>query len=147
MSTEWGSDWTLGRRVWIERSDHTILGPGRLELLRAIDRWRSISAAARQMGMSYRRAWLLVQAVNEAAGEPLVEAAVGGSHGGGAQLTPQGRAAVRVFRNLERQIVQTAASLLPQLIETPVAQSVHVAAAASLEEVSGRLLAEYSLQR
>ena len=65
----WGSDWTVGFRVWVERAGRAILGKGRLELLEAIDRWHSISAAARQIGMSYRRAWLLVQSVNEAAGE------------------------------------------------------------------------------
>ena len=64
----WGGDWEVGLRAWVERDGHVILGKGRLELLEAIDRWHSISAAARQIGMSYRHAWLLVQGVNEAAG-------------------------------------------------------------------------------
>src|SRR5438552_976281 len=112
-NTGWSSNWTVGVRIWVERAGHAILGKGRLELLEGIDRWRSISAAARQMGMSYRRAWLLVQSVNEAAGEPLVEAVTGGSQGGGAVLTPRGQLAITVFRNLQRQVHQTAASLLP----------------------------------
>ena len=64
------SDWTVGLRVWVERAGQAILGKGRLELLESIERWQSISEAARQMRMSYRHAWLLVQSVNEAAGEP-----------------------------------------------------------------------------
>ena len=72
-----------------------VLGPGRVELLEHIDRQRSISAAAKQMNMSYRRAWELVRDMNDAAGVPLVEAKTGGSEGGGARLTPHGRAAVR----------------------------------------------------
>jgi molybdate transport system substrate-binding protein len=143
----WGGDWSVGLRVWVERGGRPILGKGRLELLEGIDRWHSISAAARQMGMSYRRAWLLVQDVNEAAGEPLVVATTGGSHGGGAQLTPQGRLAVAVFRELQRQLRQTAAVLLPQLVQSPGAEAVHVAAASTLEEVLGELLADYALRQ
>jgi molybdate transport system substrate-binding protein len=99
------------------------------------------------MGMSYRRAWLLVQDINQAAGEPLVDAAVGGSRGGGAQLTPRGRTAIRVFRDLQRQVLQKAAALLPQLIDAPATDRVHVLAAVSLEEVLERLLTDYALRQ
>src|SRR6476659_4387197 len=112
----WKSDWTVGLRVWAERAGRTILGKGRLELLEGIDRWHSISEAARQMGMSYRRAWLLVQSVNEAAGAALVEAATGGSHGGGARLTPLGRQALDVFRELQDELHGTAAAVLQRLV-------------------------------
>ncbi len=144
----WERDWTLGLRIWVERAGRAILGKGRLELLEGIDRWNSISAAARQMGMSYRRAWLLVQSVNEAAGEPLVEAAVGGSHGGGARLTPKGRLAVAVFRELQGQLQATAAAVLARLVRPAAgAPTVHVAAAVSLEEALGQLLTDYALQQ
>jgi molybdate transport system substrate-binding protein len=143
----WSSDWTVGLRVWVESGGHAILGKGRLELLEGIDRWRSISGAARQMGMSYRRAWLLVQSINAAAGEPLVEAAIGGTHGGGARLTPRGRLAVTVFRDLQRQLHQTAAILLSRLVPSTAPASLHMAAAVSLEEVLGQLLADYALQQ
>ncbi|MDX1375660.1 MAG: LysR family transcriptional regulator, partial [Burkholderiales bacterium] len=63
------------------------VGPGRANLLEAIGRTGSISAAARELGMSYRRAWLLVDAVNRAFRRPLVERAAGGRGGGGARLT------------------------------------------------------------
>src|SRR5260221_7504843 len=102
----WNNDWTVGLRIWVERAGRAILGKGRLELLEGIDRFHSISEAARQMGMSYRQAWLLVQSINEAAGEPLITAVTGGSHGGGARLTPQGRAASAVFRELQDNVHQ-----------------------------------------
>jgi molybdate transport system substrate-binding protein len=143
----WSSDWSVGVRLWVERGRKAILGKGRLELLEGIDRWQSISAAARQMGMSYRRAWLLVQAINEAAGEPLVEASVGGTRGGGAKLTSRGRAAVSVFRDLQRHVIESAASFLPQLLEIPTTDALHLAAAVSLEEVIGQLLADYAMQQ
>src|SRR5207302_7229912 len=75
----WSSDWSVGIRIWVERAGQAILGKGRLELLEGIDHWRSISAAARQMGMSYRRAWLLVQRDRES----VVEGRGVGWRGGG----------------------------------------------------------------
>jgi molybdenum ABC transporter molybdate-binding protein len=143
----WGGDWAVGLRAWIERDGHVILGKGRLDLLEAIERSHSISAAARQIGMSYRRAWLLVQSVNRAAGEPLVEAVTGGLRGGGARLTPRGRAATAVFRELQDHLRQSAAGLLPQLVTASEPATLHVAAAVSLQEVLGQLLADYALRQ
>jgi molybdenum ABC transporter molybdate-binding protein len=143
----WGDDWAVGLRIWVERAGRAVLGKGRLELLEGIDRWQSISAAARHMGMSYRRAWRLVQSVNEAAGAPLVEATTGGTHGGGARLTPLGRQAVAVFREVQEQLRQTAAGLLARLVQADDAPAVHVAAAVSLEDVLGQLLADHALRQ
>jgi molybdenum-dependent DNA-binding transcriptional regulator ModE len=70
----WADDWHVDIRVWLERTGTAVLGEGRLELLEWIDRCHSISEAARQLGISYRHAWVTVQAVNQAAGEPLVSA-------------------------------------------------------------------------
>jgi molybdenum ABC transporter molybdate-binding protein len=145
--SSWGSDWAVGIRVWVERAGRAILGKGRLELLEGIEHCHSISAAARQMGMSYRRAWLLVQSINEAAGEPLVEAATGGAHGGGARLTSLGRQAVTVFRDLQERLLRSAASTLAGLVQEPGAAAVHVVAAVSLEEVVGQLLTDYALRQ
>ena len=142
----WMADWSVGLRVWVERAGEAVLGQGRLELLEGIDRCHSISAAARQMGVSYRHAWMLVQEVNQAAGEPLVVSATGGRQGGGARLTPRGRMAVAVFRALQEQLRRTAASLLPRLVPNPAA-CVHVAAAVSLEEVLEQLLTDYALRQ
>jgi molybdenum ABC transporter molybdate-binding protein len=131
----------------VERAGRAILGKGRLELLEGIESCQSISAAARQMKMSYRRAWLLVQSINEAAGEPMVEAATGGVHGGGAHLTAMGREAVAIFRELQNRLYQSAASSLGGLVQGAGATAIHVAAAVSLEEVLGQLITDYALRQ
>ena len=77
------------------------VGPGKIKLLELIDALGSISAAGRRMGMSYRRAWLLVDALNRCFREPLVASHAGGAHGGGAALTPAGCAVVRHYRAVE----------------------------------------------
>lgn len=143
----WGSDWHVGVRVWVERHGQTVLGEGRLELLEWIERCHSISEAARQLGISYRHAWVTVQAVNDAAGKPLVTAATGGRHGGGARLTPSGLQAVALFRQLQDQVQHAAVALLPRLVARPETRTMHVAAAVSLEEVLGQLLADYGLRQ
>ena len=93
-------DWNLKLRAWIEKDDRKVLGPGRFELLGHIAVHRSISAAAKQMGMSYRRAWELVKDMNDAAGTALVEVSTGGTGGGGAVLTSEGLKAMRVYRRI-----------------------------------------------
>lgn len=77
------------------------LGPGKIDLLEAIGRTGSISAAGRELGMSYRRAWVLVDAVNKMFTQPVVTTAAGGAQGGGAQLTTFGRALVTAYRRIE----------------------------------------------
>jgi molybdenum ABC transporter molybdate-binding protein len=141
----WGDGWAVGLRVWVERAGRAVIGCGRMELLEGIDRWHSISAAARQMGLSYRRAWGLVQTINAAAGEPLVTAAPGGTRGGGAELTPAGRRAVAVFRDLHGHLERAAAAELARLVRPAGAPTLHVAAAVSLEEALGQLLTDYAL--
>lgn len=77
------------------------IGPGKADLLEAIERRGSISAAARDMGMSYKRAWDLVDTMNHAFREPLVVTATGGSHGGGAQISAFGFDVLRRYRDME----------------------------------------------
>ena len=77
------------------------IGPGKAELIERIGATGSISAAARTMGMSYRRAWQLVEALNRDFREPVVITAVGGTRGGGARVTPFGRRVVAAFRAME----------------------------------------------
>jgi len=91
-----------GPRLRVLLGASIAIGPGKAELLEAIGRSGSISAAAREMGMSYRRAWLLVEAVNAAFVEPVVATATGGSGGGGAQLTDFGHEVVARYRKLEQ---------------------------------------------
>ncbi len=90
-------------RLRIAMGKGLILGPGKVDLLEAIDRNGSISAASREMGMSYRRAWLLVDALNAMFGQPLVVATPGGAHGGGAQITELGRQIAGAYRRIERR--------------------------------------------
>ena len=92
------------------------LGPGKVRLLELIAETGSISAAARQMEMSYRRAWLLIDELNGIFGKPVVETVTGGSGGGGARITPLGEAVVAVFRDIEKEataLVQAKLSTLP----------------------------------
>ena len=77
------------------------IGPGKVALLEAIQSTGSISAGARALGMSYRRAWLLVEDVNYALREPAVTAETGGHSGGGAVLTPVGRRVIALYRAIE----------------------------------------------
>lgn len=79
------------------------IGPGKAELVERIGATGSISAAARAMGMSYRRAWQLVEALNRDFREPVVTTAVGGTRGGGARVTPFGAALVKEFRAMEEK--------------------------------------------
>lgn len=77
------------------------MGPGKAELIERIAQTGSISAAARDMRMSYRRAWQLVEALNASYREPVVQTAVGGQRGGGASVTPFGRRLTEQFRAME----------------------------------------------
>ena len=79
-------------------------GPGKAALLESIRDTGSISAAARGMGMSYKRAWLLLDSINRAFEEPAVTAATGGHHGGGARLTDFGRDLLDRYRRMEAHV-------------------------------------------
>ena len=80
------------------------IGPGKIALLEAIEATGSITAAARQLGMSYRRAWVLVDETNRSLMRPAVKAAAGGSRGGGSRLTPTGIELCRRYRAIEREL-------------------------------------------
>lgn len=84
------------------------MGPGKADLLDAIARTGSISAAARAMHMSYRRAWLLVDVMNRSFREPLVRGAAGGPQGGGASVTEAGQLVLQHFRAMEAAAAQVA---------------------------------------
>jgi len=93
----------------------TSLGPGKIALLEAIARCGSISAAAREMEMSYRRAWLLVEAMNHAFQQAVVQAAVGGKRGGGAVITPFGLDLLGRYREIEAKAAAAVGSDLAAL--------------------------------
>jgi molybdate transport system regulatory protein len=81
--------------------DGFAMGPGKADLLEAIQREGSISAAGRALGMSYRRAWLLVDEMNRCFQSRLVETRAGGGRNRGAQLTPTGETVLAAYRDLE----------------------------------------------
>jgi len=103
---------TLAPKIRVLVGAVVAIGPGRADLLEAIGRTGSISAAARSLGMSYRRAWLLVDAVNRCFRRPLVARVTGGRGGGGARLTAHGAEVLRLYRSIEGK---AARSVRPEL--------------------------------
>ena len=103
--------------LWIklDLGERGQIGPGKIGLLKAIDAQRSISAAARATGMSYRRAWVLVEAINAALDAPAVETHVGGAGRGGAVLTPAGRRLVELYDRIQRDAEAAARDSLDEL--------------------------------
>jgi molybdate transport system regulatory protein len=91
----------LGLHLRVVLGRTVAMGPGKAELLEGIADTGSIAAAGRRMGMSYKRAWLLVEELNALFSGPLVDAAKGGAGGGGATLTPLGRRLLGAYRELE----------------------------------------------
>lgn len=85
---------------------NAMLGPGKADLLELIGQTGSIAAAGRQMGMSYKRAWMLVETMNGIFREPLVESARGGARGGGARLTETGERVLQLYRQLEKRTAE-----------------------------------------
>jgi molybdate transport system regulatory protein len=88
-------------RLRVTAGEVIAIGPGKIDLLEAIAETRSITAAARSIGMSYRRAWILVDQINGCLRQPAVASAKGGEHGGGSWLTAVGEALVRHYRRIE----------------------------------------------
>ena len=113
-------------KIQLYCGDEIAMGPGKADLLDAIIREGSISAAGRAMGMSYRRTWLLVDTMNRCWQEPLVETSPGNSRGGGARVTAFGEAVLSQFRDLQHSISTAAtcparAALTKAMREVPVA--------------------------
>ena len=104
----------LIHRIRLMQGDEIALGPGKADLLKAIREHGSISAAARRMGMSYRRAWLLVDTMNRCFRQPLVLSAAGGSQGGGASLTPHGEAVLAYYEAMLAEVSRATAAYAGQ---------------------------------
>jgi molybdate transport system regulatory protein len=90
-----------GLTLRILADKHPAMGPGKAQLIAVIDATGSISAAAREMSMSYRRAWQLVEAINESFSRPVVVTATGGKRGGGAVVTKFGKRLVAQYHGME----------------------------------------------
>ncbi len=91
------ADITPRLNIWLEHDGKVVLSPWRLRLLEAVDRAGSISGAAELLNVPYKLAWERLAEMEEGSGSPLLERHVGGSHGGGASLTPEGRALIDRF--------------------------------------------------
>lgn len=105
---------TLKLRVFLD--DASWVGPGKADLLDGIRETGSISAAGRRMGMSYRRAWMLVETMNRDFGTPLVQTLTGGRGGGGAQLTETGAEVLKRYRRVQEVCAKAAAKEIEGLM-------------------------------
>ena len=99
----------------VDLDEDRAVGPGKIRLLEAIRDTESITKAGLALGMSYRRAWLLVDDMNNCFREPVVAAQAGGSHGGGAALTPFGRNLIDQYRTIEVEAYAATAARLREL--------------------------------
>lgn len=91
---------TIGSKFWIEKNGQFFLGKSRVELLKAVREAGSISAAAKSMNMSYKKAWESIDAMNTLADQPLVERTAGGKGGGGTVVTKEGEKAIQLYEQL-----------------------------------------------
>ena len=111
----------LSVRLRVDFGPDSSVGPGKIALLEHIDSSGSLSQAARELGMSYRRAWLLLDDLNRAFTEPVATASAGGAGGGGAFLTPFGKKLVFAYRDTEREAGEAARKQLTWLHATHAA--------------------------
>lgn len=104
-------------RIRITKGDEIAVGPGKIALLEAIIDTGSITAAARKLGMSYRRAWLLVDTMNRSFRAPVVETAKGGKAGGSTLVTPLGTEVIQRYRTIETIASASARSEIAALLK------------------------------
>ncbi len=97
------NDYKIRSRYWIEGNKGTYLGEGRVRLLLAIQEYGSISAAAKGLEISYRKAWKMVDIMNSQAKSPLVVRQIGGKSGGGTLVTPKGIEAIAAYKQLKEK--------------------------------------------
>jgi len=110
-------------RFRIDFAEHSSLGPGKIRLLEVIRDSGSLSQGARNIGMSYRRAWLLVESLKQSFQEPVTVASTGGKDGGGMLVTEFGDALIKNYRELERDFETLAARRLHAIIATVIRHS------------------------
>ena len=103
-------------RVRITAGDVIAVGPGKIDLLEAIAETGSITAAAKHLDMSYRRAWLLLDELNHALRKPAVDSAKGGAHGGGSVITAAGRELITLYRRIEATAARAAQDDMAKLL-------------------------------
>nr|WP_297787554.1 winged helix-turn-helix domain-containing protein [uncultured Allomuricauda sp.] len=97
----------LKLRCWIDIDGKKFFGTGRAQLLLLIEKNGSLSKAAKEMGMSYRKAWAMVEDMNQRGQQPYVELHKGGTQGGGAELTEVGKKVLTTFQKMNDKITET----------------------------------------
>jgi molybdate transport system regulatory protein len=90
-------------KIWIETDEGIIISEGRIQLLKLIEATGSLNKAAKEMNISYQKAWKLVDASNKASKEPLVATQIGGNKGGGTVITPYGKLLIESFEKINKE--------------------------------------------
>jgi molybdate transport system regulatory protein len=101
-------------RLRVELGSGRALGPGKIQLLETIDKTGSISEAGRSLGMSYRRAWRLVDDMNNCFRDPVIEPQAGGAHGGGTTLAPLGKKLIERYHAIEADALVAISKATPR---------------------------------
>jgi molybdate transport system regulatory protein len=128
-------------RIRIDFAENVHVGPGKIALLEAIKSTGSISDAARALGMSYRRAWMLINSLKQGFDDAVTLSSTGGAGGGGARVTAFGASLIKQYRLLEREVGRLGAQRLTDIVP-------HVIAKASRQEQAGKKhLAKKIVQR
>ena len=104
-------------RMRVTAGDAIAIGPGKIALLEAIRQTRSITAAAKSIDMSYRRAWILIDELNATLKKPAVASSKGGDHGGGSELTVVGESLLALYRRIEARAATACAADIAALLK------------------------------
>jgi molybdate transport system regulatory protein len=110
-------------RIRIDFAENVNVGPGKIALLEAIKSTGSISDAARTLGMSYRRAWMLINSLKQGFSEAVSVSSTGGAGGGGARITTFGSNLIKQYRTLEREVGRLGAQRLTDIVPHVVAKA------------------------
>lgn len=100
------SDYRVSGQLWIECDGERFFGPGRVELLKRIDSTGSINKAAKEMQMSYKKAWEMINMLNTQASKPLVIMQSGGQKGGGSSITEEARSLIKYHESLRERFLK-----------------------------------------
>jgi molybdate transport system regulatory protein len=106
-------------KIWIETENGILISEGRVQLLKLIEQTGSLNKAAKELNMSYQKAWRLIDDANRATNKPLIETKIGGTNGGGTSITPYGKSIISYFESLKKDCNQF---LENQLLNTTVCQ-------------------------
>lgn len=101
-----GNTYMVKSRIWICTEEGTFLGEGRIELLKQIEKFGSISKAAKEMKMSYKKAWELVNSMNNQSSEQIVTGKIGGKDGGGSVLSQKGKNMIEKYSELNKKTIE-----------------------------------------